>query len=546
MLVAAAAALAIAPASATVPSIPADPASAYVAARAASISGDHAQAAELYARLAAESSNRDLQQRAVSEAVTAGDMALALRLIHASAKPTGTVDSKLLLVAEALKGGRDADAVRLLSKEAGGADLSFWAPLVQAWDAAQRHDTNAITYLASVPRNSALAPFVDEQTALVLLKLGKAAEAEPYARRAIGSAGPREFRLRLALAEGFEVARDHERALAMLDGASGDTSLVRKELGSGKLKTVAIDSAAEAYSDQLIALALEMQRSDRPPADPLNIVQIARYAAPQSSAAAVLLGNLLAADGRLDEALAAYRSVADDDPLHGEALDSQSRALTDAKRFDEALALASRAASARDASSDDFARLGDVYSAMKRNNEAAAAYAQAIARAPKTGSSRIWPLLLLQASALEAANRWPEAKTVLGSAIAMAPNEPLILNFLGYADLVHGEDLKGAEALIRRASELAPDDASITDSLGWALFKQGKVNEAIQMLQKAAIGDPAQAEIQEHLGDALYTSGRRFEARFAWQAALATADDEATARLKSKIQSGLTKATAAP
>jgi len=61
-----------------------------------------------------------------------------------------------------------------------------------------------------------------------------------------------------------------------------------------------------------------------------------------------------------------------------------------------------------------------------------------------------------------------------------------------------------------------------------------------------AIGDPAQAEIQEHLGDALFTSGRRFEARFAWSAALATADDEETARLKSKIASGLTKATAAP
>jgi tetratricopeptide (TPR) repeat protein len=539
--------MAVVPASATVPAIQVDPGAAYVAARAASISGEHAQAAELYARLAAQSSDSDLQQRAVSEAITAGDMPLALRLIHASAKPTQSVDSKLLLVAEALKSGKDAEAVQLLSKDSGGADLSFWAPLVQAWDAAQRHDSaNAIASLAAVPQISALAPFVDEQTALVLLKLGKTAEAEPYARRAIGNAGPREFRLRLALAEGFKAAGDHDRALEMLDGASGDTTAVRKAIQSGELNTVAIDSAAEAFSDQLIALALEMQRSDRPPTDPLNIVQIARYAAPDSSAAAVLLGNLFAGDGRLDEALAAYRSVGERDPLKGEALDSEARALTDAKRFDEALALANRAASAGDASSDDFARLGDVYSAMKRNGEAAAAYAQAVAKAPKSDNSRVWPLLLLQASALEAADRWPEAKTVLGSAIGMAPNEPLILNFLGYADLVHGEDLKGAEALIRRASELDPDDASITDSLGWALYKQGKVDEAIQMLQKAAIGDPAQAEIQEHLGDALYTSGRRFEARFAWQAALATADDEETARLKSKIESGLTKATAAP
>jgi tetratricopeptide (TPR) repeat protein len=539
--------LAAAPAVATVPVVTADPATAYVAARAASISGNHAQAAELYARLAAGSSDTDLQRRAISEAITAGDMPLALRLIRQSAKPTATVDSKLLLVADALKRNKDAEAVQLLSSASGGADLSFWSPLVQAWDAAQRRDSaSAIAYLAAVPRNSALAPFIDEESALVLLKLGRTADAEPYARRAIGSAGPREYRLRLALAQGFSAAGDRDRALAMLDGVPGDTTAVRQALQSGDLKSLAIDSATEAFSDQLVALALEMQRSDRPPADPLNIVQIARYAAPDSSAAAILLGNLLAGDDRLADALSAYRSVGDRDPLKSEALDSEVRALSDARHFDEALAVANRAAVAANARSDDFARLGDVYSSLKRYNESAAAYGKAIALAPKADTAHIWPLLLLQASALQSANRWPEAKAALGSAIGMAPNEPLILNFLGYAKLVHGEDLKTAEALIRRASELAPDDASITDSLGWALYKLGKVEEAIDMLQKAAIGDPAQAEIQEHLGDALYTSGRRFEARFAWSAALATADDEETVRLKSKIETGLTKATAAP
>ena len=129
--------------------------------------------------------------------------------------------------------------------------------------------------------------------------------------------------------------------------------------------------------------------------------------------------------------------------------------------------------------------------------------------------------------------------------MALAPNEPLILNFLGYAKLEHGEDLDVAEALIRKASELAPDDASITDSLGWALYKRGRLEEAITVLQKAAIGDPAQAEIQEHLGDALYAAGRRFEARFAWAAALATADQQDMSRIQGKIEGGLNSSTAA-
>jgi len=529
-----------------VPSPSGDPAKAYVAARAASISGDHVEAAQIYAALAGRSNDKELDQRAISEAIGAGQIPLALQLITRS-KQTGSVDSKLLLVADALRRGNEADADRYLAASGTGPNLSFWQPLVEAWQTADRRDSaTALSILGRVPRDSAFAAFVDEESALILLKLGKTAEAEPYARRAIGSAGSREYRVRLAMAAGFQAAGDKVRALAMLDGISGDTSAVRQSLESGRLKTVAIDTAARAFSDQLVALALQMRNSDHAPADPLGIMQIARFAAPDSSSAAILLGNVLSDVERVDDALAVLASVPDGDPLKSEALDAQARVLTDSKRLDEAFALASRAAAAPHAQSDDFARLGDVYASMKRNNEAAAAYAQALARAPNADPAHVWPLLLLQASALQNAGRWPEAKKALDSAIALAPSEPLILNFLGYAELQHGENLDSAEAMIRKASDLAPNDASITDSLGWALYKRGQVKEAIDVLQKAAVGDPAQAEIQEHLGDALYSVGRRFEARFAWSAALATADDEATARLKAKIAGGLTQASAAP
>ena len=142
---------------------------------------------------------------------------------------------------------------------------------------------------------------------------------------------------------------------------------------------------------------------------------------------------------------------------------------------------------------------------------------------------------------------WREGRNDLEApAIALAPNQPLILNFLGYAKLERGEDMEAAEAMIRKASELSPDNASIIDSLGWAQFKRGKVGEAIETLQQAAGKDPDQAEIQEHLGDALYKSGRRYEARFAWNAALVTAEDDMAARVKAKLTSGLTQANAAP
>ena len=158
----------------------------------------------------------------------------------------------------------------------------------------------------------------------------------------------------------------------------------------------------------------------------------------------------------------------------------------------------------------------------------------------------MWTLYLFRAASLEQANRWPDAKTELQTAMMLEPDNPLLLNFLGYGKLERGEDLDAAEAMIRKASALRPDDASITDSLGWALYKRGRLPEAITTLTKAAAGDPSQSEIHEHLGDALFSSGRRIEARFSWQAALITAEDKAKSRIERKMEVGLTPGTAAP
>ena len=156
-------------------------------------------------------------------------------------------------------------------------------------------------------------------------------------------------------------------------------------------------------------------------------------------------------------------------------------------------------------------------------------------------------MLLLQASALEEANAGPRRARPLTQALAIAPDEPLLLNFLGYGKLERGEDLDAAEAMIRKASALAPDDASITNSLGWAIYKRGRTDEAIAIADAGREGRPdAGGNPRTSRRRALFTAGRRFEARFAWPAALVTAEDDAPARLKAKIDTGLTPATAAP
>jgi tetratricopeptide (TPR) repeat protein len=452
-----------------------------------------------------------------------------------------------LLVADAVKRRRVDSALPWLASRGGAGDLGFLAPLLNAWDAAERGEQmRALSSINQIPAKSLLGPLRDEEQALILLKFRRAAEAEPFARRAIGSAGARELRVRLALADGFLAAGDRARAAAMIDGMGSESAAAQQRILAGKPSGEAIDTTAKALSAVLTAFGGELARLQRA-APPVGLVQIARYADPGNSGATALLALLLDSDDRSDEALALLGAVDRNDALISQVRDVQVRILTKEKRLKDAYAIAAAATSQPGAGMNDFSRLGDVLEAMNRHGEAADAFGRAVTLANAQGlKGELWPLLLLRASALEQADRWPESKAALEQALAIAPEQPLLLNFLGYAKLERGEDMDAAEAMVRKASELAPDDASITDSLGWAQFKRGKVEDAIDTLQRAAEKDPDQAEIQEHLGDALYKSGRRFEARFAWHAALVTAEDEIAARVRAKLASGLNTANAAP
>jgi tetratricopeptide (TPR) repeat protein len=278
---------------------------------------------------------------------------------------------------------------------------------------------------------------------------------------------------------------------------------------------------------------------------PIAFAQVARYANPTNSAGAILLALLLEDDDRPTDALDILYAINPTDPFASEAEDAEIRMLIDSGRQQEALRRAQEIIAARPGP-DAFARVGVVQIELKNYQAAADAYGKALQLAATSpASDELWTYRLYRASALEDAGRWDEAKAELALALKDKPDNPLLLNFLGYGKLERGEDMDAAEAMVRKASELRPDDASITDSLGWAEFKRGRLSEAIAILQKAAEADPAQAEIQEHLGDALYAAGRRYEARFAWRAALANADDGDKPRLQSKMDFGVSPATAA-
>lgn len=526
----------------------ADPARTYIRARVAAMNGDHSDAAELLSALSSRRPGEtELRSKALAEALGAGRMDLAIPAARVFKPEDLASDARMLLVADEVRRGRINAANTLLAVKGEVGDLAFLSPLIDSWAAAEKGDfETALEVVDQLNPNSLLGPFKSELKAFILIKASNSADAEAYARRAIGNAGPRELKMRLSLADAFLAAGDKARAGVMLDGIGGDGFVPARVLRSGKQLGIKVDSLPKAMSEVIAALAADVARRQRG-VPPFGLVQVARYLDPGNSSATALMAVLLETRNRHSEALSLLRTIPANDPLSSPIRDLEAQIHIDAKDFASALRIASAAAAAPGAGPADFARLGNVQSAMERFDDAARSFEKAVVLAGDTGvRDEIWPLHLLHADALSRANRWDDVKKSLTAALEIAPDQPLILNYLGYAKLERGEDLDAAEALIRKASELSPDDASIIDSLGWAQFKRGKVEEAIDTLQRAATKDPIQAEIHEHLGDALFTSGRRVEARYAWNAALITAEDDIARRVRAKLDHGLTKANAAP
>jgi tetratricopeptide (TPR) repeat protein len=330
----------------------------------------------------------------------------------------------------------------------------------------------------------------------------------------------------------------------MVEGDGPALAEGRARIRASKPSGQAIVSSEKAFGELMIGLSLALGRMQNK-ALPIAFAQVARYANSGNSAGALLLALLLDDDQRPTDALDILHGIDPADPFASQAGDAEIRILIDTGRHQEALRRAQEIIAAR-LSPDAFARLGVVHIEMKNYPAAADAYGRAIQYSAQSASSdEPWMLRLYRASALEQSGQWDEAKAELALALKEKPDNPLLLNFLGYGKLERGEDMDAAEAMVRKASALRPDDASITDSLGWAEFKRGRIAQAITTLQRAAQAEPSQAEIQEHLGDALYTAGRRYEARFAWRAALVNADKDEKPRIESKIDFGLSHATAA-
>ena len=178
-----------------------------------------------------------------------------------------------------------------------------------------------------------------------------------------------------------------------------------------------------------------------------------------------------------------------------------------------------RMATERRERTDALTTLGDLFRREKRFPESVEAYDAAIDRIGTIGPQH-WRLLFSRGIALERSKNWPRAEKDLLAAIELSPDEPYLLNYLGYSWVDQGIKLDDARRMIERAVELEPQSGAIVDSLGWALYRMGDYAGAVEKLERAAELEPLDPTVNDHLGDAYWRVGRRNEAAFQWRRAL--------------------------
>ncbi len=177
--------------------------------------------------------------------------------------------------------------------------------------------------------------------------------------------------------------------------------------------------------------------------------------------------------------------------------------------------------------SDGFknARLLKTYGSLQRSqrlyNEAIKSYSGAIEEAKREQyTEAIWPILFLRGISFERSKNWNLAEADFISALELSPNQPQILNYMGYSLLERKEKLDQAMRMILMAAEKSPDSYHIIDSLGWAYYKTGNFEKALLYLERAMELESTDPIVNDHLGDVLWMLGRKREAKFQWKKSL--------------------------
>lgn len=253
----------------------------------------------------------------------------------------------------------------------------------------------------------------------------------------------------------------------------------------------------------------------------------------------LLVGEVLDVLERFEDAIKAYGGISRDSPYSWSARLRAASDLASVERVDEAVKILSEMVDENPQRSDAAIALADVLRRNERFDESVRFYDVAIGRTSGF-EARHWTLFYSRGVMLERTKQWPRAEADFLHALELQPDQPLVLNYLGYSWVEQGTNLERAMSLIERAVALRPTDGYIVDSLGWAFYRLGDFENAVKHLERAVELRADDPIITDHLGDIYWKVGRQNEAKFQWERSLVLgAEEDASILIRQKLKEGL-------
>src|SRR5581483_8681812 len=522
----------------------------YLAARHAGQQRDAAAAAAYYrAALKRDPGNSELLDRTFLSFLVDGDVDEAVkyaeRVVHVDKNDRV---ARLVLGVNALKRKQYPVSRRELAQSIRGPITDLTATLLTAWGMYGGNDAKgAVAAIDRLAGPDWYAIFKDLHAGLIYDLSGNQKEA---GRRLEQAYKLDASALRVVEAYGSWLSRNRSPKEALAVFETFDKTLPRHHLvveamnklkGGEKLPPLIANAQAGA-GEALYGLGASLGRRG---GEDLGLVylQLSLFLVPNHPLALLSLADLYESLKKSDLAIKIYERVPANSPLHRNAAIQMAANLDALDRADEAQKHLEALIKQHPDDMEAIMALGNVLRGHKKFSECADVYSKGVAAVAKPEKSN-WVLFYFRGICYERSKQWPKAEADLKKALELYPDQPHVLNYLGYSWIDQGVNLDEGMAMIKKAVQQRPDDGYIVDSLGWAYYRIGNYEEATKQLERAIELKPEDPTINDHLGDAYWRVGRVLEAKFQWAHARdLKPDPEELPKIEEKLKSGLPEET---
>jgi len=523
-----------------------NPAGNYLAARHAGTERDSAAAAAYYLNvLKDDPKNPDLLSRAFLSVLTGGDIDQAGKLADRLLQVDHTDRiARLVVGVRALKQKDYSTARQNFAQSVRGPVTDLTATLLSAWALAGSGDTRvSIDTMDKLSGPDWYSIFKDMHAGLILDLANNKKEAGKRYERAY-KVDPTA--VRMVEAYGRYLARSGNKADALkvyedFSKVLPDHPLIVQEMkaiNDGDKLPLLVDSPQAGGAEALYGLGASIGRRG---GEDLALIylQLALYLEPSHVMALLSLADLYESLKKPDLAIKVYERVPPSSPLSRNAEIQLAGDLDQLDRSDEAKKKLEHVIADHPKDTEAILALGNIQRGRKEFAECADTYSKAIDTIPNPDKSN-WVVFYFRGICYERSHQWPSAEADMKKALELFPEQPLVLNYLGYSWVDQGAHLDDGMDMIRRAVEQRPDDGYIVDSLGWAYFRTGNYDEAVKNLERAVELKPDDPTINDHLGDAYWRVGRTLEAHYQWsQAKDLGPEKDDLPKIEAKIKDGL-------